>query len=227
MKTLLLSTVAAMSIAGAAVAADATLDVSDDFFTMCQDTGGQPPGFESWEYENGVLCINGSITSGTNYAFEVDMVPREVHTVILNSGGGTKAGGEQVANLIRSRGIDVLVPSWAKCLSNCVLLLSAAENATVETGARVGVHYVYTIEHNSQVQIDKELSDWYFGAIGNHMLLTDYQVYILNEGLADEYEVFSNQNFFRERVDADGKVWTSEAFMMLDEEALRRYDVID
>lgn len=174
-----------------------------------------------------VVCISGSIDSGTMYVFEEDFVLRNIKTVLLNSGGGTMYGGRAIADLIRDQNIDVIVPSGAKCLSACVLLLAASDNAIVEDGAKVAVHYVYTIIDSSTIEINLNNTEWYFSEIdltGN--LYEDYKRFIGAIGIARAYEVYGNIPFKKLRLFDTGSSWTTMSFMYLDRNDLINYGIL-
>lgn len=174
-----------------------------------------------------VVCLAGPIDSGTLYVFEEDFVSRNTKTVLLNSGGGTMYGGRAVADLIRSQNIDVIVPSGAKCLSACVLLLAAGDNVTVEDGAKVAVHFVYTPLDSSRISIDLDSSTQYFLMIdptGN--LYKDYKRFIIAIGIARAYEVNGSESFEKLRVFDPGTLWTSMSFMYLTRSDLINYGIL-
>ena len=58
----------------------------------------------------------------------------------LDSPGGIVTEGEQLANIIRSRNLPVVVAADRQCVSACFLLFAAAPRKFVESNALVGVH---------------------------------------------------------------------------------------
>jgi hypothetical protein len=58
----------------------------------------------------------------------------------LDSPGGNVVEGEQLAKLIRARGLPVVIPSNSKCVSACFLLLAASPRRLAAADALVGVH---------------------------------------------------------------------------------------
>ncbi len=58
----------------------------------------------------------------------------------LDSPGGNVVEGEQLARLIRARGLPVVIPSNSKCISACFLLLAASPRRLAAADALVGVH---------------------------------------------------------------------------------------
>ena len=58
----------------------------------------------------------------------------------LDSPGGNVVEGEQLAKLIRARGLPVVIPSNSKCISACFLLLAASTRRLAASDALVGVH---------------------------------------------------------------------------------------
>ena len=58
----------------------------------------------------------------------------------LDSPGGNVVEGEQLAKLIRARGLPVVIPSNSKCISACFLLLAASPRRLAASDALVGVH---------------------------------------------------------------------------------------
>ncbi|MGA3401706.1 MAG: hypothetical protein ABSC95_21040 [Acetobacteraceae bacterium] len=58
----------------------------------------------------------------------------------LDSPGGNVVEGEQLAKLIRARGLPVVIPSNSKCVSACFLLLAASPRRLAASDALVGVH---------------------------------------------------------------------------------------
>ena len=174
---------------------------------------------ESWVYENRILCINGTITGGTLYAFEDAMIPRDIDVVILNSIGGTVYGGVEVSTLIKEKNINVIVPSWARCSSNCVLLLNAADNVIVEPGANINVHFVYLIK-NGQFEVEFELSKQYFDAIGNKQLYKDYIEYILDNNIVTQQEL--DQQSVVRSIDSG---WPQQSLMQINTNKLAYYGI--
>jgi hypothetical protein len=58
----------------------------------------------------------------------------------FDSPGGNVVEGEQLAKLIRARGLAVVIPSNSKCVSACFLLLAASPRRLAASDALVGVH---------------------------------------------------------------------------------------
>ena len=199
------------------------LNLSIEFKTECMIS---KHGYESWLYENGVLCINGTISSITLYAFEEDMIMLPITTVILNSGGGTFYGSDTVSELMKEIGVTVIVPAGARCMSGCVLLLSSGTTQIVSASARIAVHYVFSFELDNVV-IDKTMSEWYFSHIGNTMLYSDYRQFVLSSGIANDHEVIGDDDFSKPRFNEDGIFWPSSSFMYLSPEDLLLYEIIN
>lgn len=65
---------------------------------------------------------------------------RRLVALALDSPGGNVVEGEQLAHLIRSRGLSVVIPSNSKCVSACFLLLAASPRRLAASDALVGVH---------------------------------------------------------------------------------------
>lgn len=174
---------------------------------------------DSWVYENRILCINGTITSGTLYAFEEALIPRDIDAVILNSIGGTFFGGVESSKLINEKKIKVIVPNWARCSSNCVMLLSSANTAIVEPGASINVHFVYLIK-NGQFEVDFELSKQYFDAIGNDHLYKDYIKYIVDSNIVTQQEL-DQQRIVR----SINSGWPQQSLMKINTNKLTYYGI--
>jgi hypothetical protein len=60
--------------------------------------------------------------------------------VALDSPGGMVTEGEQLAALIRTRKLPVVIPSNSQCVSACFLLLAASPHRLAASDALVGVH---------------------------------------------------------------------------------------
>lgn len=58
----------------------------------------------------------------------------------VDSPGGLVAEGERVANLIRARGLPIVVAADRQCVSACFLLFAASPRKFAEANALVGVH---------------------------------------------------------------------------------------
>ncbi len=58
----------------------------------------------------------------------------------LDSPGGNVVEGEQLAHLIRSRALSVVIPANSKCVSACFLLFAASTRRLAASDALVGVH---------------------------------------------------------------------------------------
>jgi hypothetical protein len=69
-------------------------------------------------------------------------VPQARHllALALDSPGGLVDEGEQLALLIHSRGLPVLIPSDSKCVSACFLLFAASPRRIAGSNALIGVH---------------------------------------------------------------------------------------
>ena len=65
---------------------------------------------------------------------------RRMLALALDSPGGNLVEGEQLAKLIRARGLPVVIPSNSKCVSACFLLLAASPRRLAAADALVGVH---------------------------------------------------------------------------------------
>ena len=201
------------------------LPVSDAFIKTCLTSSQNV----SWTYENGVVCINGKIDSGTMYAFEQDMVPRQVDTIVLNSGGGTWSGGEMVSAYIAANQVRVVVPNDAKCFSNCVMLLAAGRDQVVESGSRVAVHYVYTMLSADHIVLMRELSVEYLSTIGNDTLLTAYDQFIVDSGLLSPLAwALTDRITVDKYITHDDKqvYWPVAAFMYMSHDDLTEYGII-
>lgn len=58
----------------------------------------------------------------------------------LDSPGGMVAEGEQLAGLIRTRTLPVVIPPNSQCVSACFLLIAASPHRMAASDALVGVH---------------------------------------------------------------------------------------
>ena len=58
----------------------------------------------------------------------------------LDSPGGQVSEGVQLADLIRTRKVPVVIPSNSQCVSACFLLLAASPHRMAASDALVGVH---------------------------------------------------------------------------------------
>ena len=196
-------------------------------------THGQSSGL----YEDGFLCINGNIDSTTLYAFEEDMVPRKVHTLYLNSGGGTKYGGYALRDVVIERpNMKIVVADDMRCVSNCVLLLNKKNPVSIAPNAIIAVHYVFVVSQNDgepSLTFHKDYSEKYFHTIanGDTSLYEDYKQFLIKNEIFLEEDVISNDNF-----EWNGSVWLNEEktvsitqanLMHLNIEQLQRYNVID
>lgn len=195
------------------------IDILIELFLSSNQTCRSIAYYESWVYENRILCINGTITGGTLYAFEDAMIPRDVDFVVLNSIGGTFYGGVEVSKLIKENNIDVIVPSWGRCSSNCVMLLSSADNTTVGPDASINVHFVYLIK-NGQVEVDFELSKQYFAAIGNDHLYRDYLEYVVDNNIVTQQEI--DQQSIVRSIDSG---WPQQSLMKINTSKLAYYGI--
>lgn len=65
---------------------------------------------------------------------------RRLLALALDSPGGLVAEGAQLAGLIRTRKLPVVIPSNSQCVSACFLLLAASPHRMAATDALVGVH---------------------------------------------------------------------------------------
>jgi hypothetical protein len=65
---------------------------------------------------------------------------KQMLALALDSPGGNVVEGEQLARLIRARGLPVVIPSNSQCVSACFLLLAASPRRLAATDALVGVH---------------------------------------------------------------------------------------
>lgn len=170
-------------------------DVTPDQFEInpvCMDRDNP-----TWYYDEDtkVLCITGKITYDFMYAFEEDMVPRDVSMVVLNSIGGTVDGAVMVSRLIRERGIPTFVPPNAVCYSSCVLVFaSGTQRYTTQSdmGSKFKVHFVWNpwepaevegeqlpnLENKIEIHFDKTLE--YFDLISEYSGTPDMTPWYLN-----------------------------------------------
>jgi len=65
---------------------------------------------------------------------------RRLLALALDSPGGLVAEGEQLAGLIRTRKLPVVIPSNSQCVSACFLLIAASPHRMAASDALVGVH---------------------------------------------------------------------------------------
>lgn len=177
--------------------------------------------YESWIDYGNILCINGIISRGTLYAFEEDMIPKDIDYVILNSQGGTWAGGLEISELIENNDITVIVPNWARCSSNCVMLLSSSPNAIVLEDANINVHFVYIIDED-YIYVDFHLSKQYFEQIGNVHLYNDYIDFLIYNNLVT-YNEIENQSIIRHI----SENWPMLSLMNIPVDMLNYYGIVE
>jgi hypothetical protein len=65
---------------------------------------------------------------------------RKLLALALDSPGGNVVEGEQLARLIRARGLPVVIPSNSQCVSACFLLVAASTRRFAASDALIGVH---------------------------------------------------------------------------------------
>jgi hypothetical protein len=63
-----------------------------------------------------------------------------MRAIALDSPGGLVDEAIKMANLIHKRGLAVMVPDKASCVSACVLMFAAGSDQVVSTAGRLGVH---------------------------------------------------------------------------------------
>ena len=91
-----------------------------------------------------ILGGRGPIVKGDTARLEQALaaVPQAKRLLALavDSPGGLVTEGEQLAALIRSRKVPVVIPSNSQCVSACFLLLAASPHRMAASDALVGVH---------------------------------------------------------------------------------------
>lgn len=91
-----------------------------------------------------ILGGRGPIVKGDTARLEQALaaVPqgKRLLALAVDSPGGLVAEGEQLATLIRSRKVPVVIPSNSQCVSACFLLLAASPHRMAASDALVGVH---------------------------------------------------------------------------------------
>jgi len=86
-----------------------------------------------------------------------------VHTIYLDSPGGSLADGLRIGELIRARNLATRVPAKAECASACVFILAGGRVREVEQGGKVGVHMASALSSDEyvarlkKVLLDREL----------------------------------------------------------------------
>jgi hypothetical protein len=73
--------------------------------------------------------------------------------VALDSPGGMVVEGEQLAALIRTRKLPVVIPSNSQCVSACFLLLAASPHRLAASDALVGVHSANENQQETDVSL--------------------------------------------------------------------------
>ena len=158
------------------------------------------------------------------------MIARDVHTLYLNSGGGTIYGGYALRNLLLERSdIKVIVGSGMRCISNCVLSLTPNNEVVIDDTAEVAVHYVFSKvskPSNIDVEIDKNLSKEYFYTLtnGDPLLYVEYMDYLVANQIYTNHEVRSQENILIPH-NMSGKYLVDD-LMYLTSTDLQRYKVI-
>lgn len=114
-----------------------------DFVVSDQEALRRPLAF-SLE-PGGTLNAEGSIDQGSaaRLEAELDALGSQVHTISLNSPGGSLDDAIRMAELIRERGIATRVKDGAICASSCPLLMAGGVTREAGLKAAVAVHQFY------------------------------------------------------------------------------------
>jgi hypothetical protein len=65
---------------------------------------------------------------------------RQAHTIVFDSGGGSMAGGIQMAGIVERYRLNTGVAHGGECASACVMAWSAGVHKSTATDAKIGVH---------------------------------------------------------------------------------------
>jgi hypothetical protein len=107
-----------------------------------------------------VIAGRGPIVHGDAARLEraLASVPDGKHIVglALDSPGGTVVDGAQLAQIIRERGMAVVVPANSKCASACFLMFAAAPHRLAAGDALIGVHGAS--DHGKDTDVAKEMT---------------------------------------------------------------------
>jgi hypothetical protein len=95
--------------------------------------------------DQAILQAAGTIAPGdadrlTSALAELDGSGRTLLAVAVDSGGGNINEAEQMAAIIRTLGLTVMIPDNSVCASACFLLLAASPHRLAAPTARIGVH---------------------------------------------------------------------------------------
>ncbi|MCX5516107.1 hypothetical protein C3941_25145 [Kaistia algarum] len=97
-----------------------------------------------YEAATGVLAIRGNITPGlTDAILEVEKASGPLRAIEITSDGGLVDEALAVADIIRQRGLTVIVRET--CASACIILAVASPEAYAEEGLNLGLHAIYAL----------------------------------------------------------------------------------
>ncbi len=90
--------------------------------------------------EGTALLLQGRIVEGDPARLSAALRRTRPAVLVLNSPGGSVLAARDMARVIHSLPVPVVVPNRAVCASACFLLYAAALNKVAEPGAMIGVH---------------------------------------------------------------------------------------
>ncbi len=93
----------------------------------------------------GAASAVGRIEPGTSAAFAdfIEGQGGEIKALHLHSPGGSVRDALEMAELLREKGIDTLVPDNGYCASSCPIVFSGGKNRTAGRKSWIGVHQIY------------------------------------------------------------------------------------
>ena len=179
-----------------------------------------------WGVHEDVMCINGDINYSMMFGFEINFVPRKISWIILNSPGGLVMVSKGISHLMKSRKINVIIPSWGECHSACVALLNAGYEQIVHEGAEVSVHMNHLKPEGNRVILliedTKKFFQEYLGASPD--LFNRYLDFLISKKLLNPVE--KDWKVTMKVHVHNGKIWVNEALMPLTVDELKEYGII-
>jgi len=100
----------------------------------------EPDKFFYFDKLEGVLFLDGDIEEGMYTNFRQAIIENKIHTIVLNSYGGSVVEGLDIASTVFDKGIKTYIPKQNECYSACSFIFFAGSEKYAL--GKLGVHQV-------------------------------------------------------------------------------------
>ena len=105
------------------------------------------------------LLLSGEIKSGDYEFVRRTIISKNIHSVLLNSGGGDVSEALKIATFFRESGVTTHLPKRSVCASACVLLFAGGVIRTADNSSKIGIHVGSGVLNESALELFDEIYD--------------------------------------------------------------------